>query len=234
VSALPSTVLCRNNAPLIALAIHSLTQRRPVALLGRDDILPPLQDLYAAACAATSSSAETISISDFYLALQVHLQALIRRAKRLAPATRDNAAALLALAQSIEQERGPGARAAEILTILSSLYPEEEALSRLPPSTLLLSTIHKSKGLEWPNVAILDSSLIGRYAKQDWEQEAESNLHYVGITRAIDTLLYLEGADIEGFSGRVPALPIAPEPEEPEDDAGAAPEDGPEAPDLLF
>jgi hypothetical protein len=218
VSALPSTVLCRNNAPLIALAIYALTKRRPVALLGRDDVMKELEDLYT----AVVGQASYVSLQTFYSLLTAHLQGIIRRSKRLPKTTKDNAAALLALAYSVEQERSLTAPASEIITILHSLYPEEEKLQSLPPSTLLLSTIHKSKGLEWPAVGILDAGLIGAFAKQDWEQEAESNLHYVGKTRAINDLIYIDSRDIEGFDGRIPCVDVAEELDDEDEDDGPA------------
>lgn len=227
VAALPSTILCRNNAPLIALGIYALTQRRPVALMGRDDILPQLQALLELSCGSGPSGC---TIAQFRLGLQAHLQSVIRAKKRLPPTLRDNASALLALAASIEAERSAAAPASAILSVLDSLYAEDATLSALPARTLLLSTIHKSKGLEWPSVGILDAHLIGRYAEQEWEQEAESNLHYVAITRAITSLLYLSSDDIAGFSSAaIPALPIDDAAAAPEDDAAAAPE-----PALLF
>ena len=54
-----------------------------------------------------------------------------------------------------------------------------------------LMTIHKSKGLEFPNVFILDPQLIGKEGQ-------EPNLRYVGITRAKENLYY---AHSENFTG---------------------------------
>lgn len=51
---------------------------------------------------------------------------------------------------------------------------------------LTLSTIHKSKGREFPRVFALgmDTYSPSKYAKRDWEMQQEDNLLYVQVTRA--------------------------------------------------
>ena len=59
-------------------------------------------------------------------------------------------------------------------------------------SGLMLSTIHKSKGLEIERIFFLCPELIpSKYAVMDWQLEQERNLKYVGITRAKDELIYV-------------------------------------------
>ena len=65
-----------------------------------------------------------------------------------------------------------------------------------------LSTIHKAKGDEADNVYVLCPSLInGPMIVEDWEKIQEKNLEYVMITRARETLNYMneEGFDF-GYS----------------------------------
>ena len=50
---------------------------------------------------------------------------------------------------------------------------------------ICFSTIHKSKGLEYDNVFIIERDLMpSKYAKQEWQKEQERNLEYVAYTRA--------------------------------------------------
>ena len=57
---------------------------------------------------------------------------------------------------------------------------------------IILSTIHKSKGLEADNVYILYDYLTpSKYAKLDWELKQEDNLKYVSYTRAKKILGFL-------------------------------------------
>jgi superfamily I DNA/RNA helicase len=69
------------------------------------------------------------------------------------------------------------------------------------PADVHLSTIHKAKGREWPNVLFLDSHLIGKHAVTEQEQLQEANLSYVGITRAQRELTFISSNQIEGLEG---------------------------------
>lgn len=58
---------------------------------------------------------------------------------------------------------------------------------------VILSTVHKAKGLESDNVFILCPSLMpSKLAKKDWEIKTEHNLIYVAMTRAKKTLNYIK------------------------------------------
>ena len=66
--------------------------------------------------------------------------------------------------------------------------------SPLPPNSplrLTLSSIHKSKGLEWPTVFLLGRNawMPSKFATLPWMQEQEANLTYVAITRAKENLI---------------------------------------------
>lgn len=57
---------------------------------------------------------------------------------------------------------------------------------------ILLTTIHKAKGLENNKIFFLAPELIpSRFATQDWQLEQERNLKYVAITRAKKELVYV-------------------------------------------
>lgn len=57
---------------------------------------------------------------------------------------------------------------------------------------IMLSTIHKSKGLESETVFILRPDLIpSEYATEPWQLRQEENLRYVAVTRAKKNLIYI-------------------------------------------
>jgi superfamily I DNA/RNA helicase len=62
-------------------------------------------------------------------------------------------------------------------------------------SSLLLSTIHKAKGLEWERVFVvgLEKYIPSKYATRDWQLEQENNMAYVAVTRAKSQLYLLAG-----------------------------------------
>lgn len=59
------------------------------------------------------------------------------------------------------------------------------------PRLVVLSSVHRSKGLEWNRVFILGRRELmpSRRAVQAWQQEQEINLIYVALTRAKSTLV---------------------------------------------
>jgi superfamily I DNA/RNA helicase len=57
---------------------------------------------------------------------------------------------------------------------------------------VMLSTVHKAKGLEADNAYILQSDLMPlQWATKPWEREQEQHIKYVAITRARHNLIYM-------------------------------------------
>lgn len=90
--------------------------------------------------------------------------------------------------------------------ISNDITTKEELMSRLEEvfkedvDSVVLSTIHKSKGLEANNVHILcKSSMPMKSAKKDWEIASEENLIYVAYTRAKKTLTFISENEIKPF-----------------------------------
>lgn len=75
----------------------------------------------------------------------------------------------------------------ELRILISNIFSDEV-------KGILLSTIHKAKGLENDKIFFLAPELIpSRYATQPWQYEQEQNLKYVAITRAKTSLIYVWG-----------------------------------------
>lgn len=61
---------------------------------------------------------------------------------------------------------------------------------------IILSTIHKAKGLEADNIFILCPSLLpSKFVKKEWEIKAEEHLTYVAYTRSKKTLNFMSEDD---------------------------------------
>jgi DNA helicase-2/ATP-dependent DNA helicase PcrA len=62
-----------------------------------------------------------------------------------------------------------------------------------PRNAVTLSTVHKSKGREWPRVFLLgqEKYMPSKYARQAWQLEQEMNLIYVAYTRAMSELIFV-------------------------------------------
>jgi len=84
------------------------------------------------------------------------------------------------------------------ISILENLQDEPNPKKRLEdlckPSSdkLVLTTIHKAKGLEWKNVFILNPPIPHPSAQRPEEQNQEKNIEYVAITRTLENLYWTE------------------------------------------
>lgn len=84
----------------------------------------------------------------------------------------------------------------ELRQLIESIFTDEI-------KGIMLSTIHKAKGLENDRIFFLCPELIpSQYATQPWQHEQEQNLYYVAVTRAKKELIYVSGntfsKDIKG------------------------------------
>lgn len=174
-----SAVLCRNNAPLIFVAMLLLRKGIPVQILGREvgkGLIKKLNNFDA----ALSGQALRTAIAKYFS--RELAKASDAKAKRLA----DQQDCLLALA-----EAEPNATCAQLSTRITELFSDKNAL-------VTFATGHKSKGLEWETVFHLDSWRIPTKFAREAEangnpvpMEQERNLRYVINTRAKKELLFI-------------------------------------------
>ena len=165
-----AVILCRNNAPLYNLAIKCIAEGRFAELVGND------------------------------LA-----KSLIARFKKLGPLTMpfDHVIEALGMAEitQISKTREHGQRNVRDLyqtlrilagggTTLSEIISYTEHITTMTGSIKLM-TCHKSKGLEFENVYILDKEL---FALKKYPQD--KNLLYVAQTRAQSKLAYIKSEDL--------------------------------------
>ncbi len=175
-----SAVLCRNTAPLVALAYQFIAQGVACVVLGRD--------------------------------IGKGLTALI---KRMRAKTLDNLTEKLATYRARETEKLKGDESKidslnDKLDCLTVLIDSMDEKSRTIPALvaridsmfsdddksgkLTLSTAHKSKGLEWKNIAILQPALMpSKRATRDWQVKQEMHLIYVARTRCKNAFITLAG-----------------------------------------
>ena len=89
----------------------------------------------------------------------------------------------------------------ELEIIVSDLESKEELIEKIftdEVKGIMLSTIHKAKGLENERVFFLCPELIpSKYATQPWQYEQENHLRYVAITRAKRELIYVGGSEFK-------------------------------------
>jgi len=169
------TVLCRSNRPIIALAYALLKQNIQPRIIGKD---------LSATFKAIIKRAKAPTLPKLIEKIQA------MQKSEVAAASRETAKA------AIEDKFD------SLLCILDNL-PSNIPLPEIPkridelfsdgPGQVVLSSIHRAKGREFPSVILLSPSLIpSRFATLDWQIQQEYNLLYVAITRAQNSLFFID------------------------------------------
>jgi len=178
-------VLGRLNAPLARIAMELLRQKRAVKIEGRD--------IGKGLLGIVKKFGQRNSLKDLLEALVVGRDG--------------DVAAAMAKGQSEAKIQGIVDKYETLIVLIEGLMGEGEtsplALERLLTTLfddtlpgyagyVLLSTIHKAKGREWPRVWWNDWQWRSKWQQQPWEMQQERNLKYVAITRAMEELICVE------------------------------------------
>ena len=175
-------VLCRNNAPLIALAYSLIGRGVAAHVLGRE-IGEGLQKLIDKMNATNIDM--LIERFEAYFSRETKKAEKKGRNRRVATLDDQQTCLEVFINNLTETNRS----IAGLKRQISRIFDEDAA-------GVTLSSIHKAKGREWENVAILDSHLMpSPFAKKPWQASQEKNLEYVAITRAKVNLVYISSDD---------------------------------------
>jgi superfamily I DNA/RNA helicase len=166
----PAVVICRNNAPLFSLAIKLLAAGYHPTIAGKD---------IAAGLRKTLSKlgSPSMTIDEARVALDLWREEQLDKKR--------NSSKVADMFECLSVFLAPPAK-----TLEHALLKLEQVFNTTGPINLM--TIHKSKGLEFPVVHILDSALIKVIDSNTGKQNVqEANLLYVAQTRAKTRLTYI-------------------------------------------
>lgn len=168
-------ILCRKTAPIVSLAFQLIRKGIACHVEGRE-IGRGLSKL-ANRWRVKTTDALRHKLEDYRENEVAKLMAKGR--ETLADAVNDRVDTLLAILEEVPT--------------LAQLHVKLDTLFDDNAPSLTLSTIHKSKGREWPRVFILGryEYMPSSWARQKWQQVQEANLIYVAITRSQDELYYV-------------------------------------------
>lgn len=171
-------VVCRNTAPLIKLAYSLIRNRIPAKVMGRD---------IGEGLVSLVKKLRARSINELTEKLHVWKD---KESKKLLE--KDSEADLSRIEDKFEClncfiEFSGANNVEELVRAIQSMFGENAG------GAVMLSTIHKAKGLEAERVFILDAwRMPSPYARKPHQREQEYNLLYVAITRAKSELYYLD------------------------------------------
>jgi DNA helicase-2/ATP-dependent DNA helicase PcrA len=164
-------VLCRTNAPLFREILRYVRRQEPCQVLS--SFLDTFQSFIRGF--KTTYTSDLITKLDRWYERE--------REDALAKGKRGKLAGVVDRYETVKLLCGTYKFTADMVAMVKSLGES----TRGPK----FATIHKSKGLESPHVYILRPDLLGGFGDLTPEQRIqEDNLHYVGITRAEETLTY--------------------------------------------
>ena len=184
-----AAVLCPYNAPLISAAYAFIRNKIACRILGRE-IGAGLIKLVRKLERDGADNVKQIeaALETYYYA---EMERLVGKEARLT-----------ALSDKVEtlgvflSELAPGETVDRLVQEIETLFVDKNS------GLLTLSTVHKSKGLEYDKVFFLDSHLLhgdSRKGKKLHPEEVQQrrNLLYVGITRARRDLVYITSGDLK-------------------------------------
>lgn len=164
-------VLCRTNAPLVRKCLELIAEGKKAAIRGSD-----LRDTMLDYLPETSKPINDF-VEDLRRDFEPRISNLSQQGKEdKADALQDELDCLLAVAERCKTT-------AEMEQRLKAIFEEGEGI--------LLSSVHRAKGLEAETVWILHPELIPHPRATDLE--AEKNIEWVAVTRAKLNLYFVEG-----------------------------------------
>lgn len=185
-------VLCRLTRPLVAAAFRLIRERIACRVLGRDIGGGLVAVVKRSKLALDAPVSALEGWMDGYR--QRETERLKRRQQWAAIGQLDDRLATIGI--FIEEAGTVG----EVIREIEGLFVDNGGTAGM----VVLSTVHKAKGLEWPRVFILDAGkwMPCPWAREGWEREQEANIQYVAATRACHELRYITSGDLGLGEGR--------------------------------
>lgn len=197
-------VLCRNNAPLIKAYSKLISQNKKCIIRGKDiginlkkmvtDTQQPMlnQDLrsdgvfvrlYAKVFAERDKIMQRTNLDENTV---MEMPSIVNKL--------DMIKALEILSDGVNSSD-------EIIKKIESIFSDKKS------DSIMLSTVHKAKGLEANNVYVLCNSIMpSRFAKKQWEIDQERNLQYVAYTRAKNKLGFIDEREVNAIDDSYESL----------------------------
>ncbi len=178
-------VLCRNTYPLVSLCLKYLSKGIKAFVMGSDigrNLIKMIED--------TQGKSGVWDMDSVFTKLDKERMKIVNSVMRKENLTQSEAEESNAVRTYVEK--------VQVIELLSNGLNEPMSVinkinaifsDNAENGGIILSTIHKSKGLEADRVFIIHSELMpSKFAKKAWERTQEKNLIYVAYTRAKSVL----------------------------------------------
>ena len=192
-------IVCRNTAPLVAMAYALITNKIPCKVKGRD---------IGAGLVKLIEKMKATTVEGLKTKLAHWVQKETARLTKKDPDADTTSVTDKAETLNVFMASSKATQVTQLIEEIKALFSKDDNANE---DILTLSTIHKSKGLEAKRVWFLNRSLLpSKHAKSPWALAQENNLVYVAITRAKEALFYIEvDTKKNGFSAQASAMASA-------------------------
>jgi len=176
ISAKTSAVICRNTAPLLTMTYSFISRGIPAIMLGRDIGKGIIGLIKSFKCRDVSGLADKLD------GWKNKMLDKCKDDEKSADAIMDKYECVNIFIRNTSQKVTES-----LITEIEKFFSDDAESGKIT-----LSTVHKSKGLEWDRVFILDKNkFYPKWATKQWMKDQEKNIHYVAITRAKNELIYI-------------------------------------------
>lgn len=177
-----SAIVCRNTAPLVEFTYSLIHRGVPAVMLGRDIGKGLVTLIKSLKCKEVSQLPDAIN----YWTEKSIQKAASKGDEGLIDSIRDKSECCKLFVSMTKCSK-----VSDLIQEVESFFKETAENGKVT-----LCTVHKSKGLEWEKVFILDSGrFYPKWATMSWMKEQERNIHYVALTRAKNSLIYIKSDD---------------------------------------
>lgn len=188
-------VLCRTNAPVVRTAFRLLKAGVPANIQGRD-IGKGLKGLVNRLTNKRSESVLVLipKIDGYEMKELEKLKKLKRVSESRLEAVRDKCACLRSFCDGVQMSD-------QVIARIEEMFTDVEA-GETGKKFVLLSSVHRAKGLEADTVWVLYPELMPHpMAKEPWAKKQEMHVRYVALTRSKNRLVFIPKPVVERVGG---------------------------------
>lgn len=179
-------IICRLNAPLVEVAFKLIRRGVACRIEGRD---------IGVQLANLAGKWKVVRLDALRNRLKKYKEREVSKAmaagkEQKAESIADRVDCLGVLVERAEEKR---LDVGGLIEMIKDMFSDAQD-RRTPKNILVLSSVHKSKGMEWKRVFLLGRNvhMPSKYARQNWQMIQEENLIYVAVTRAMETLIEVD------------------------------------------
>ena len=173
-----SVIVCRNNAPLVLVAVQLRANNFDARILGDmgsdKKILKYIEKTNPYSCYDLIEKAKT----DYFGVFAKHKDS--RENHWRIEQQLETSKVCIYLAESCRNIE-------EVKSMIKSIFTKDPG-----SADIMLMTVHKAKGLEARNVVVVNRMLFEKYGDTKEEIQQEDNIKYVALSRVIENLIFLD------------------------------------------